>query len=115
MIAKSLQYKDEQNRIVHRLETILDLEHRPIYTLYELDENIDIQDEIMNLAPDIKRYFNCNNLKAVTEKGRIKRPWLSIIKTLLKNHYQIITEDVNVKVENRYIHSKRYTFIYLCV
>tara|TARA_B100000073_G_C23487963_1_gene474375 strand:- start:301 stop:648 length:348 start_codon:yes stop_codon:yes gene_type:complete len=115
MIGKYIEYKEQQTAIIDEIASILNLEEHPIYTLEELDNNHDIQTKIMNLIPDIKQYFNCNNLKAVTDTSRIKRPWLSIIKTMLKSNYQIITEDVHVKKDNNFIHTKKYTFIYLCV
>lgn len=36
------------------------------------------------LIPTIRKYFSFNNIKAVGEPHRIKRPWLSIIKQLTK-------------------------------
>ena len=78
-----------------------------------MDRDYVMQDQITALTPLIEEYFNCNNLKAITAPSRIKRRWLSIIKTLLKDRYLIIVDDYNKKVNDEFVHTKKYTFIYM--
>ena len=92
MRLKSELYKKEQDEIVDKIISILDLENKTEYTLYELDKNEEIQKKIMKLIPEIRKYYAFNNLKAVGEPNKRKRPWLSIIKNLLKTKYNIITD-----------------------
>jgi hypothetical protein len=92
MRLKSELYKKEQEEIVDKIITILDLENKTEYTLYELDKNEEIQKQIMELIPEIRKYYAFNNMKAVGEPNKRKRPWLSIIKNLLKTKYNIITD-----------------------
>lgn len=92
MRLKSELYKKEQEEIVDKIITILDLENKTEYTLYELDKNGEIQKQIMELIPEIRKYYAFNNMKAVGEPNKRKRPWLSIIKNLLKTKYNIITD-----------------------
>ena len=92
MRLKSELYKKEQEEIVNKIITILDLENKTEYTLYELDKNEEIQKKIMELIPEIRKYYAFNNMKAVGEPNKRKRPWLSIIKNLLKTKYNIITD-----------------------
>lgn len=114
MRSKHMKFSKEQKQIVSHIEDLLDLKNYTIHILHNLDNNDHIQNEIMNLAPDIRKYYNCNNLKAVTDPSRIKRPWLSIIKTLLKPYYDIKNEDYHftLKTEDskKYIHTQKYTF-----
>ena len=84
MRLKSELYKKEQDEIVEKIITILDLENKNTYTLYELDNNEEIQKQIMELIPEIRKWFSFNNMKAVGEPNKIKRPWLSIIKKFNK-------------------------------
>ena len=91
MRLKSELYKKEQEEIVDKIITILDLENKTEYTLYELDKNEEIQKQIMELIPDIRKYYSFNGIKAVGEPSKIKRPWLSIIKHLIKMKYMITT------------------------
>ena len=49
MRLKSELYKQEQEEIVNKLLTILDLEHNNPFILYHLDNNKELQQKIMNL------------------------------------------------------------------
>ena len=40
----------------------------------------------MELIPEIRKWFSFNGIKAVGEPTKIKRPWLSIIKQLIKSN-----------------------------
>jgi hypothetical protein len=91
MRLKSELYKKEQDEIIDKIITILDLENKNTYTLYELDKNEEIQKQIMDLIPEIRKWFSFNNMKAVGEPSKRKRPWLCIIKQLTKSKYNITT------------------------
>ena len=100
MRLKSELYKKEQEEIVDKIITILDLENKTEYTLYELDKNEEIQKKIMELIPEIRKYYAFNNLKAVGEPNKRKRRWLSIIKNLLKSKLKVLILEkyFNVKI-----------------
>ena len=69
------------------------------------------QKQIMDLIPDIRKYFSFNNLKAVGEPERIKRPWLSIIKQLTKKHYTLTNKHYRIyKDDGKVIRTMNYTF-----
>jgi len=93
MRLKSELYKKEQEEIIDNIVKILDLENKTEYTLYELDKNEEIQNKIMELIPEIRKWFSFNNMKAVGEPSKRKRPWLCIIKQLLKSKYNIVSID----------------------
>jgi hypothetical protein len=90
MRLKSELYNKEQEEIIDKICNILDLENRNIYTLYELDNNVEIQKKIMELIPEIRKWFSFNGIKAVGEPEKIKRPWLSIIKKTFGNPEETI-------------------------
>ena len=110
MRLKSELYKKEQEEIVDKIVKILDLENKTEYTLYELDKNEDIQKQIMELIPEIRKYYAFNNLKAVGEPSRIKRPWLSIIKQLTKTKYKIESKDFQFTENGHHIRTHIYSF-----
>ena len=116
MRSKAKLYKREQSEIISKIVEHLNLENISTHILYDLDKNDELKINIMNLSSDIKKYYNCNNIKAVTDPSRIKRPWLSIIKTLLKPYYEIVVEDHHftqkdpITEKSKYIHSQKYTF-----
>ena len=110
MRLKSELYKKEQEEIVDKIILILDLENKNTYTLYELDNNENIQKQIMDLIPEIRKWFSFNNLKAVGEPTKRKRPWLSIIKQLTKTSYELLSEDCRISNNGKEIRTHQYTF-----
>ena len=111
MRLKSELYKKEQEEIVDKIIKILDLENRIEYTLYELDKNEEIQKQIMVLIPEIRKYYAFNNMKSVGEPNKRKRPWLSIIKNLLKTKYNIVSKDFQFTENEIHIRTHIYKFI----
>jgi hypothetical protein len=110
MRLKSKLYKKEQEEIVDEIVKILELENKTEYTLYELDKNEEIQKKIMELIPDIRKYYSFNGIKAVGEPNKIKRPWLSIIKHLIKLKYNMISLDYHFTEEGKHIRTQKYCF-----
>ena len=112
MRTKKEIYKKEQNEIINKIISIVEIEDNKQITLYELDNDIKKQKEIMDLIPTIRKYFSFNNLKAVGEPERIKRPWLSIIKQLTKEKYKLHKKDYRIYQEaGGVIRTKIYKFI----
>jgi len=112
MRLKSELYKKEQEDIVDKIVKILDLENKTEYTLYELDKNEEIQKQIMELIPEIRKYYSFNGIKAVGEPTKIKRPWLSIIKHLIKTKYNLESKEYRFfnEKENKYLRTQKYIF-----
>jgi len=110
MRLKTELYKEEQAEIVSKLISLMNLEVSQTFVLYDLDKDVELQNNILSLVPDIRKFYNCNNIKAVTDPSRIKRAWLSIIKTLLKPVYSIVAEDHHFTKDETYIHTQKYTF-----
>jgi hypothetical protein len=88
----------------------LDLKNKTEYTLYELDKNEDIQKKIMALIPEIRKWFSFNSMKAVGEPNKIKRPWLSIIKHLIKLKYKMVSLDYHFTENKKHIRTQKYQF-----
>ena len=110
MRLKSELYKKEQDGVVDKIINILDLENKKTYTLYELDKNQELQKQIMDLIPEIRKWFSFNGIKAVGEPSKIKRPWLSIIKHLIKSKYKLKSRDFQFTENRKYIRTHIYTF-----
>jgi hypothetical protein len=110
MRLKSELYKKEQEKICDKIIEILELSENNTITLYELDNDKEKQEKIIELIPYIRKYFSFNNMKAVGEPRRIKRPWLSIIKQIIKLKYTISKKDYRIKVDDKIIRSINYSF-----
>ena len=110
MRLKSELYKKEQEEVIGKIISILDLTNKNTYTLYELDKNAEIQNKIMELIPEIRKWFSFNGIKAVGEPNKIKRPWLSIIKHLIKQKYKMVSLDYHFTEEGNHIRTQKYCF-----
>lgn len=64
----------------------------------------------MELILEIRKYFAFNNLIEVGEPTKRKRPWLSIIKQLTKNSYELLSEDYRISNNGKEIRRHKYTF-----
>jgi len=113
MRLKSEIYKKEQEEICDKIIEILDLLETNTITLYELDNDKEKQDKIIELIPDIRKYFSFNSIKAIVEHHRIKRPWLSIIKQISKLKYNITAKDHRIKIDDKIKRNIIYSISYL--
>ena len=112
MRLKSELYKKEQEEIVDKIITILDLKNNNVINLCDLDSDINKQKQIMELIPEIRKYYSFNGIKAVGEPNKIKRPWLSIIKHLIKEKYNLESKEYRFfnEKENKYLRTQKYIF-----
>ena len=108
--SKNLGMGGIRGEIIDKIITILDLGNKNIYTLYELDNNLEIQTKIMDLIPEIRKWFSFNNMKSVGEPERIKRPWLSIIKHLTKTKYTLESKSFHFKNKEKWVMTQQYIF-----
>ena len=113
MRLKSELYKKEQEEMCDKIIEILDLPENNTITLYDLDNDKEKQEKIIELISDIRKYFSFNSIKAVGEPHRIKRPWLSIIKQITKLKYTITTKDHRIKIGDKVVRSILYRIIRL--
>ena len=65
MRLKSELYAKQQDETIDKIINILDLQNITSYTLYDFDNNVDIQNKIMELIPEIRKWFSFNGMKAV--------------------------------------------------
>ena len=110
MRLKSELYEKEQNEMRDKISNILDLDNKNVYTLYELDNNLEIQTKINGLIPELRKWFAFNNMKAVGEPDKRKRPWLSIMKNILKPRYTMDKKEYQFKVNDKWRKSPMYVF-----
>jgi len=100
MRLKSELYPKEQLEILNKIVTILNIQKQPSITLLDLDNDAEKQNAIMELLPDIYKYFSKSYIEGAKRPGRVKRPWLSILKAILKIKYTIVTSGYNLTLPN---------------
>ena len=111
MKLKSELYKIEQYEICDKIIDILQLDNDKSITLYELDNDKVKQQKILDLIPDIRKYFSFTNIIGASNPDNVKRPWLSIIRNIIKLKYQFIYGDYTKKINDNRIRTKRYIFL----
>jgi hypothetical protein len=111
MRLKSELYKTEQLQLCDKIIETLQLDDSKSTTLYELDTNKDKQKKILDLIPDIRKYFSFTLIIGASEPEKVKRPWLSIIRCITKLKYEMVHGDYVLKKDDEKIRTKRYIFI----
>jgi len=111
MRLKSGIYQEQQKQIKDELIDTLKLNENNYIILHDLDENKELQEQIVGMIPKIQTYFSMSTTTAISYPEKIKRPYLSIIRHLLKDQYDILITDYTIKSEPKNIRTKRYYFI----
>jgi hypothetical protein len=104
-------YKKDQDEIIDKIITLLNLDNNNSIILYDLDNDIDKQNKILELIPNIRKYFSFTSIIGASEPEKAKRPYLSIIRQLTKSKYDMKSCDHRIKVDDKDIRTKQYLFI----
>ncbi len=107
-IKKNVKFKKEQQEVVELLVKALHLNDDNSFVLYDIDSNEEILKELDEIALKVKKYFNCNWIGGVKQKDKIKRPWLSMVRQVLKNDYKLITTDYRLYEGKKVIRTRKY-------
>ena len=105
-------YLQEQLDVKLSLIQILGLHQNPSIVLYDLDHNTDLLNKINSIVPSIRKYFSYKTIPGVMEPYRYNRPYLSIIKNLLKDLYTIQRKHIKMRIpDGNRIQTTRYIFL----
>ena len=96
----SEKFKDEREAICDKIIGILELNNGE-FILCELDENIEKQQQLLELKPEIMKYFECSTISTFKPNFECKRPYLNLIRGILrKQRYTVESSDYWIKYEN---------------
>jgi hypothetical protein len=99
-IKKQLKYKNEQEKLLNKLLEILNYNNDYTFYLYDLDNKKELQESIIGLSDDIIKYYPSSICTGINGKN-CKRPYLSIIKYILKFHNkEFYTKDYRLNIED---------------
>ena len=104
-------YLEEQLQIKKNLINILDLNNNDGFILYHIDNDDELKSKIMGLLPKIRTFFSMSKITAISTPEKIKRPYISIIRHMLKNDYDILSTEHTLRINDKTIRTKRYVFI----
>ena len=110
MRLKSELYAKEQTEIVDTIISILSLDRENSTTLYELEHDENKKKQLIDLIPTIRKYFSFSGCWGVSEPSKLQRPWLSIIRIITKNFYNMYSCDYTLKQGEKRVRTKRYIF-----
>ena len=65
----------------------------------------------MRLLSKIRTFFSMSKITAISTPERIQRPYISIIRHILKNDYDILIAEHTLIIDEKIIRTKRYVFI----
>ena len=100
-IKLSEKYQTEREDICNKLINILKLDDNNSFLLCDLDEDMEKQNQIMEMKEEIQKYFACSTISSFKPNFNCKRPYLNIIRSILrKQNYIIETNDYCIKYEN---------------
>ena len=94
------KFNNERQEIMDKILNIIGItDNKTTFYLYELDNDKKKQDDIIELIPDIKKYFICSTWTCFC-KDNVKRVYLSIIKYIMKDmKYNMVSSRTNIKNE----------------
>lgn len=109
---KKIRFVSERNETLKNLVDILKFSsNNNSFILYNLDRNEEAQNQILSLKSKISQFYSGSSCRGLNKKDS-KRPYMSIIRFLLKEHgYRLISYDFSIKStdENQPpIRTKRY-------
>lgn len=110
MKLKSELYKDEQIKLSNKIIDILDLDENNQITLYYLDNDEEKQNKIIELIPDLRKYFSFSSINGLERTETTSRPWLSIIRQITKITHNMTYKDKQLTINGKKIRTKIYTF-----
>lgn len=80
------KYDNERQNVLNKIFDILGINQtNNKFLLHDLDNDLEKQNKILELKPDIKKYFVCSSWTCFKREDGIKRKVLSIIKNLVKD------------------------------
>jgi hypothetical protein len=110
MKLKSELYKDEQIQLSNKIIDILELDENNQVILYFLDNDNEKKDKIMNLIPELRKYFSFSAINGLERTETTKRPWLSIIRQITKTTHEMNYKDKQLTINDKAVRSRIYTF-----
>lgn len=88
-IKLSEKFQTEREEVCNKIITILDLKEDNAFLLCELDEDVEKQNKILALKEEIQKYFACSTISSFKPNFECKRPYLNIIRSILRKQNYI--------------------------
>jgi hypothetical protein len=110
MRAKSELYKKEQIILSNKIINILNLDEHKSIILYYLDNDTDKINKILELIPELRKYFAFGYIKGLEYPDLLKRTWLSIVRQVTKITHTLSSKDKQITIDGKHIRTRLFTF-----
>ena len=95
------KYQNEREEICNKLIEILQLDENNNFLLYDLEEDINKQQNILEMKEEIKKYFAVSCISSFKPNFKCKRPYLNIVRSILRQqNYTFEGSDYSLKFDN---------------
>lgn len=95
------KYKSEREDICKKIISILQLDANNSFLLSDLDTDKEKQTAILNMKEEIQKCFACSTISSFKPNFECKRPYLNIVKSILRQQNYLFNSTSNViKMEN---------------
>jgi hypothetical protein len=103
------KYKEEREQVCKKLIDIVNLDDKNSFLLYDLENDVEKQNRILELKEEIQKYFACSKISSFIPNFECKRPYLNIVRNILrKQGYTFVSTDLDIKVNDIVKRTKRY-------
>lgn len=90
----SEKYQIEREEICKKIINILCLNEDNTFLLYDLDNDYEKQNKILEMKEEIQKIFACSTISSFKPNFDCKRPYLNIIRSILRQQkYTFIGND----------------------
>ena len=97
-IKLSEKYQNEREDICKKLISIIELDENKSFLLCDLDNDLEKQKQIIDMKEDIQNVFACSTISAFKPNFECKRPYLNIVRSILRQqNYTFIGNDFTKK------------------
>lgn len=95
------KYQNEREEICNKLIEILQLDENDNFLLYDLEEDTNKQQNILEMKEEIKKYFAVSCISSFKPNFKCKRPYLNIVRSILRQqNYTFEGSDYSLKFDN---------------
>jgi hypothetical protein len=107
---KTEKYESERNLIYERLMNMLNYNEDNSFTLDEIDKNTELQNQIVGLTDDIRKYYSASGCRGCREERGSKRPFMSIIRYIVRqNRKTLYSTEIAIPLgDNKYKKTTKY-------
>lgn len=106
MKLKSELYKEQQLQLSQKIVDILELNDKNQIILYYLDRDVEKISKIMNLVPELRKYFSFSRIAGLESPEIYKRPYLSIIRQITKLTHTLIVKNKELLLNKKRIRTR---------